>query len=118
MLTPHEETVLLRIRQAGPRHVFSHEFQDQKSQAAVRRLISLKLIKPDFELREDQLDKYVQGQQVVDKEDFDLFFQVTERGQEYCEEIYRPSFLFSRRVLFPAAIAALAVMILLALWLI
>lgn len=117
MLDQLEEKILIRIRDSGPDHVFTHEFQDQKSQSALAGLIRLKLIKPHFELREDQFDKYVRSQEIIDREDFDLHFIVTESGREVYEQIYQPSFMFSRKLLFRAAFLALGAMLLLALWL-
>ena len=116
-LSPHEEKILKSIQKLGPDHVCNQLFQDPKSQAALARLIRRRLIRPEFSARDEMVDQYMAGQ-VINREDFDLHFSLTDAGLEYAQEIYLPNCLFSGRLFVAAAVAALIVMVGIALWLI
>jgi len=116
-LSPHEEKILKTIQELGPDHICNQLFQDPKSQAALARLIRGHLIRPEFSAKDEVVDQYLAGQ-VINHEDFDLHFRLTEKGLEYAQEIYLPNCLFSGRLFVAAAVAALIAMIGIALWLI
>ena len=108
--------MLKTIQKLGPDHICNKFFQDPKSQAALARLIRGRLIKPDFTARDEMVDQFMSNG-VINRDDFDLRFSLTELGREYADHIYIPNRLFSGQLFLAGVIFMLAAMIGIALWL-
>ena len=118
LLSDREEHILGKIHDLGPDHIFSDDFQDDPSRAAVASLIRLGFIKPHFNVTDEQVERQMRGE-VINRDEYDLYFQVTADGRAYYDElIYRPSPIFDRKLMFVTALFCLAVMIGVAFWLI
>lgn len=115
ILNDFEEKILRRIHDLGPEHVYNKLFQDKKSQAAVSLLIRLKMIEPNFDISDEQVERYRRGQ-TPDQDAYDLHLSLTEDGRAYYDDMYKPSKIFGGGWIRVAAYLSLAAVLLWLLW--